>query len=405
MATTDTVRADLERFGPEHFLYERYHRGQSGGSSLLSLYYALKPAIPRRLQLALRRAYAPRQAARTFPAWPIEPLLVERQEAELLSLVLASGVDAVPIVNYWPWGKGFACVLTHDVEGPRGIENIERVLEVERRHGFVSSWNFVAEWYDIPDGLFDLVRASGCEVGLHGIRHDGRLFQSRERFESDLPKLRAYARAWAVDGFRSPATGRRAEWMHELPVAYDSSFPDSDPFEPQPGGCCSIFPFWFGDVVELPITLPQDHTLFEVLRERSIGHWVRKSEWIAAHHGLITLITHPDYLADPELLELYESFLVYLRGLERCWHALTRDVAAWWRMRARLRCEATDSEPRITGAHEPRATVAWARRRDDGELELEIPAGPRVCRKRGAPPTVSALMETQPDMADRQGAK
>jgi hypothetical protein len=370
-AATNTARSALEPFDADEYLCERYHPGRRNRSPLLSLYYALKPAMPRRLQLALRRAYAPRQAAREFPAWPIEPLLVDRQEAELIALVLASGTDAVPIVNYWPWRKRFACVLTHDVEGSRGIENIEPVLEIERRHGFVSSWNFVAEWYDIPAGVFDLLRANGCEVGLHGIRHDGRLFRSRARFESDLPKLRAYARAWDVDGFRSPATGRNAEWMHELPVAYDSSFPDTDPFEPQPGGCCSIFPFWFGDVVELPITLPQDHTLFEILRERSIGHWVHKSEWIAAHRGLVTLITHPDYLADSELLDLYESFLVYLRSREGCWHALPREVAAWWRSRAPLRCDASDGGTRIIGGEEPRATVAWAQLSDGGKLTIE----------------------------------
>jgi peptidoglycan/xylan/chitin deacetylase (PgdA/CDA1 family) len=368
--TSHIARAPLEPFELEYFLYERYHGGGGNRSPLLSAYYTVKPALPRRLQLALRRAYAHRQAAREFPAWPIEPLLVDRQEAELRELVLASGADAVPIVNYWPLRKRFACALTHDVEGPRGIENIERVLEVERRQGFVSSWNFVAESYDIPDGVFDLLRAGGCEVGLHGITHDGRLFQSRAQFESHLPKIGAYARAWGAEGFRSPATGRNAEWMHELPVAYDSSFPDSDPFEPQPGGCCSIFPFWFGDVIELPITLLQDHTLFEILRERSIGPWVRKSEWIAAHHGLITLITHPDYLADDELLVLYESFLAYLRAQDGCWHALPREVAAWWRERAPLQVEPTEDGPRIGGGEEPRATVAWARLGDEGELTL-----------------------------------
>jgi peptidoglycan/xylan/chitin deacetylase (PgdA/CDA1 family) len=367
----ETPRSALEPSDAEHFLYERYQGEPRNRSRPLALYYALKPVMPRRLQLALRRAYAPRQAAREFPRWPIEPMLIDRREAELRDLVLASGMDAAPIVNYWPSRKRFACVLTHDLEGRQGIENIERVLEVEQRHGFVSSWNFVAEWYDIPDGTFDLVRSCGCEVGLHGIKHDGRLFQSRAHFESDLPKIRAYARAWAVDGFRSPATGRNAEWMHELPVAYDSSFPDSDPFEPQPGGCCSIFPFWFGDVVELPITLLQDHTLFQILGERSIDHWVHKSEWIAAHHGLVNLITHPDYLKDAELLDLYESFLVHLRAQTGCWHALPREVAAWWRARAPLRCEVADGGPRIVGAEEPRATVAWARLRDDGELVLE----------------------------------
>ena len=56
-----------------------------------------------------------------------------------------------------------------------------RVIELERQYGFVSCWNFVAEWYPIPDGLFDEVRSAGCEIGLHGILHDGKLFfESRE---------------------------------------------------------------------------------------------------------------------------------------------------------------------------------------------------------------------------------
>ena len=359
---------EAEPFDDEYFLHERYHGRGGNRSPLLSLHYALKPVVPRRLQLALRRAYASRQATRRFPAWPIEPVLVERLEGELRERVLASGRGEVPIVNFWPGHRRFACVLTHDVEGPDGVANIEPVLAVERRHGFVSSWNFVAEWYDIPDGTFELIADSGGEIGLHGIKHDGLLFQSRARFEADLPKIREYVEAWGVEGFRSPATGRNAEWMRELPVAYDSSFPDSDPFEPQPGGCCSIFPFRFGEVLELPVTLVQDHTLFVILGERSPRLWVEKAAWIARHHGLVNLITHPDYLVDRELLAIYDEFLAYLRSCEDAWHALPREVAAWWRVRERLACEAGEHGVRITGPADAGATVAWARVGPDGEL-------------------------------------
>jgi hypothetical protein len=54
--------------------------------------------------------------------------------------------------------------------------------------------------------------------------------------------------------------------MASLPFEYDSSYPDTDPFEPQPGGCCSWLPYFNGPLVELPITLPQDHTLFVIPR-------------------------------------------------------------------------------------------------------------------------------------------
>jgi hypothetical protein len=352
---------------PDHLLYERY-RGPCNRSRKLEAYYALKPLMPRRLQLALRRAYAPRQARAPFPSWPCEPALVQRRDATLLDAVRAAGGAPQAFVNWWPQRKRFATILTHDVEGPAGVANVLRVIELERRYGFVSSWNFVAEWYPIPAGLFDEIRAAGCEIGLHGILHDGKLFSDRATFDANLPKIAHYARAWDVAGFRSPATGRNAAWMHELPVDYDSSFPDSDPFEPQPGGCCSIMPFFFGDVVELPITLTQDHTVFEILRSPGIELWRRKTRWLRAHHGLVNLIVHPDYVVAQRELDRYEAFLAHLAEHDDSWHALPRDVARWWRQRERLRAGAGGA---IAGSTDFAASVAYATERD-GRLVVEL---------------------------------
>lgn len=347
----------------ELYLHERY--AVSGARSrLLPVYYALKPLMPRSTQLRLRRLYAARQRRRRFPAWPMEPVLVQMRQARLLRCMREQGVSRVAMLNDWPQGHRFAFTLTHDVEGPAGIERIEPVLEIERRHGFVSSWNFVAEEYPIPPGTFERLRAAECEIGVHGITHDGKLFQSRARFVRDLPKIQDYLREWDAAGFRSPATHRRAEWMHELGCLYDSSFPDTDPFEPQSGGCCSILPFMFGEIVELPITLAQDHTLLEILGERTPRLWVEKSEWIIANHGLVNLITHPDYLDSPERLALYDEFLSFLAATRGGWHALPREVAQWWRMRSRLSCEQGPDGPRIVGEHDGSATVAWAVQRD-----------------------------------------
>jgi peptidoglycan/xylan/chitin deacetylase (PgdA/CDA1 family) len=329
-------------------------------------YYSLKPVIPRSVQLGLRRTYARRQATRTFPAWPVESILIERRNAEIRSRLRAEGNDRLPLVGFWPERRRFACVLTHDVEGPRGIENIDRVVEIERRHGFVSSWNFVAEWYEIPPGLFHRLKAAGCEIGLHGIKHDGKLFSSRAEFEANLPTIHEYLDTWGAVGFRSPATHRRAEWMHELGCLYDSSFPDTDPFEPLAGGCCSIYPFMFGEVVELPITLVQDHTLMEILRERTIDLWVSKSEWIMRNHGLINVITHPDYLVRTDYLAMYDQLLAFLAAQDGCWRALPREVAEWWRLRERLGLEIAAGEARVLGDETGRATVGWATLTGDG---------------------------------------
>jgi len=310
-----------------HYLEERYRGASQPRSRAQTAYYALKPLLPRRLQLAMRRLYAKRQAQREFPRWPIEPVLVERRESEQRD-------GRLPAVAAWPEGMRFAAILTHDVEGPAGVANVRKIIEIERRHGFVSSWNFVAEWYPIEAGLFDHVRAAGCEIGLHAIKHDGKLFESRARFEAELPAIHRYLEQWGAVGFRSPATHRNADWMHELGALYDSSFPDTDPFEPQSGGCCSILPYFLGEMVELPITLVQDHTLWEILREDTIDLWRRKSDWIAEHGGLINLITHPDYLDTPARLRMYEEFLEYLAGQDGGWYPLPREVAEWWRARA-----------------------------------------------------------------------
>jgi peptidoglycan/xylan/chitin deacetylase (PgdA/CDA1 family) len=356
---------------PEHYLRERYH-GERERSALLSAYYRVKPFMPRQLQLGLRRVYARRQARTEFPRWPIESILVDHEHAVLRERMRAEGAERVPIVGFWPEGRRFAANITHDVEGVAGVRNIRRVLEIERRHGFVSSWNFVAEWYPIEDGIFDHIRAMGGEIGLHAIKHDCKLFESRASFEAELPAIHRYLREWDAVGFRSPATHRNPDWMPELGCLYDSSFPDTDPFEPQPGGCCSIFPFFLGDLVELPLTLVQDHTLFEILRADSIALWTDKSDWIIANHGLITLNTHPDYLDTPRRLRLYEEYLAYLAAQQGGWLALPRDVAEWWRTRAELRCVESDGEVHVVGPGAERATVAWAHADGDDAVAFEI---------------------------------
>ena len=344
-----------------HYLEERYRR-RGGRSRALAAYYAAKPLLPRRAQLGARRLYARRQARAGFPRWPVEPLLVERRRAELAAALAARGGRPLPTLASWPRGRGFAAILTHDVEGPAGLERIEAAIELERRHGMVSSWNLVAADYPVEPALLDSIRARGCEVGLHGISHDCRLFESRAAFEAQLPEIRRRLAAWGADGFRSPATHRDARWMPELGALYDSSFPDTDPFEPQPGGCCSILPFFLGPMVELPITLVQDHTLWEILRREEIGLWRAKSEWIAANGGLVNVIVHPDYLDRPQRWRMYEELLAHLAGLlerRRGWHALPREVAGWWRRRAALRVVEDGGGARIEGPDAAEAAIEW----------------------------------------------
>jgi glycosyltransferase involved in cell wall biosynthesis/peptidoglycan/xylan/chitin deacetylase (PgdA/CDA1 family) len=289
-------------------------------------YYALKPLMPWRLRLALRRLRARYLRNAHADVWPID-----------------ENAGATP-PNWpgWPDNKRFAVVLTHDVEGEKGLSRIEQLMNVELKHGFRSSFNFVPEGeYHVSDALRATLDESGFEVGVHGLEHDGKLYGSKAGFAAKAIRIREYLHRWNASGFRSPLMQHRLAWLHELGAQYDASTFDTDPFEPESDGVGTIFPFWVpgpndSGYVELPYTLVQDFTLFEVLRERNIDIWKRKLDWIAQRGGMALLNTHPDYMCfngEPARGEFpisyYEEFLSYVRDKYEgtLWSAQPRDVA------------------------------------------------------------------------------
>lgn len=135
--------------------------------------------------------------------------------------------------------------------------------------------------------------------------------------------------------------------MHALDISHATSSFDTDPFEPQPIGVDTIFPFWVNGhpsnkgYVELPYTLPQDHCLYVMMRERDIDVWKMKLDWIAVHGGMALLNTHPDYMKfdrgglgmEEYPKEYYEEFLRYVQKeyAGEYWHVLPSTLADFWR--------------------------------------------------------------------------
>jgi glycosyltransferase involved in cell wall biosynthesis len=247
----------------------------------------------------------------------------------------------------WPEDKKFALVLTHDVESERGLNKCRQLMQLEMELGFRSSFNFVPEGgYRVSQQLREELGQNGFEVGVHDFKHDGRLFASRGEFERNTAPINEYIKNWGAAGFRSGFMLHNLHWLHDLDIQYDASTFDTDPFEPQPDGRNTIFPFWVpravtqsaNGYVELPYTLPQDFTLFVLLRETTIDIWRRKLDWIAEHGGMALLIAHPDYMSfnggpiKPREFDvsLYREFLRYVdqRYGRSCWKALPRQVAA-----------------------------------------------------------------------------
>ena len=282
----------------------------------------------------------------------------------------------------WPGGKQFAVVLTHDVEGRVGLERCRHLAQLEMGLGFRSSFNFVPEGaYSVPQELRLWLAERGFEVGVHDLKHDGKLYQNLAQYRINAVRINQYLEQWNADGFRSAFMHHHQEWMHSLNVKYDASTFDTDPFEPQPDGVGTIFPFWVpapnssaggrrgtrfvvdtehssnshspagaqaeesasghGGFVELPYTLPQDSTLFLLLREKSGEIWRRKLDWVASRGGMMLINVHPDYLhlrpgkAKPNLSaeDHYFALLSYLneRYKGAYWHVLPREMAEFVR--------------------------------------------------------------------------
>lgn len=293
----------------------------------LSAYYLVKPLIPPRVRLALRRFTVNRKRPRVAHRWPIDP----------------DSANPPKGWKHWPDQKQFAFVLTHDVESQFGHERSIRLAKLEEKYGFRSSFNFVPERYRVSEKVRQELTHRGFEVGVHGLNHDGKLYKSKKIFLSRAQKINQYLEDWGAVGFRSPAMHKNLEWIHHLNITYDASTFDTDPFEPFPDGLGTIFPMWCPGpegrpgYMELPYTLPQDSTVFSLMKEQDCSIWKNKLDWIAEHGGMVLLNVHPDYICFPGHarninefpLDLYQDFLKYISVTykDAFWHALPREVA------------------------------------------------------------------------------
>ena len=292
-------------------------------------YYLIRPLIPRTLLVLARQLWIRSRLPASRPVWPVDESCGRAPDGW----------------RGWPDGRRFALILTHDVDTSEGCAQAERLARLDEAHGFRSSFNFVPRRYTIPEGIRQRLSDRGFEIGVHGLRHDGRLYSSRRVFLRRAAAINRYIADWNAAGFRSPSMHHNLAWIHDLNIRYDSSTFDTDPFEVQSDGVGTIFPFWVPPLnggtgyVELPYTMPQDSTLFVFLRERNIDIWKRKLKWIAEHGGMALVNTHPDYMAfngaAPGIGRypawLYSDLLEHVKSEYdgQYWHVLPREAAAF----------------------------------------------------------------------------
>ena len=299
------------------------------GRFLRTIYYLLKPFISRKYQLYIRKKHVFFQKNLYKDIWPILPGSEKKSE------------------NWKGWkdGKIFALVLTHDVEHQKGYDRVEKLMQLEKELGFVSSFYFVPERdYKVEKGLLDKIQQWKFEYGVHGLKHDGKLFNSKKIFDKRAVKINEYLKNWETVGFRAPAVHHNLDWIGELNIKYDLSTFDTDPFQPQHDGVNTIFPFWVNGkderhgYVELPYTLDQDFTLFILMKESSPALWIKKLDWIVENGGMALVIVHPDYInfdnksaLEEFPVKYYEDFLKYVKDKYegKYWNALPHEIAEY----------------------------------------------------------------------------
>lgn len=298
------------------------------------LYYLSKPIFPRVFINSIKKINSHHAMKEFRLGWPIEDRFARFQWELLRQALLILDQNTIQFRYFWPGGKRFALVLTHDVDTKKGLDFVPEVAELEEKLGYRSSFNFVPEEYPIDKKLLESLRSRGFEIGVHGLKHDGQLFRSQKIFLENAKRINHYLEVYEAKGFRAPLMHRNPEWMQELKVDYDLSFFDTDPYEPLPGGTMSIWPFFIGRFIELPYTLAQDCCLGLVLGEKTPRLWLRKLDFIEQYFGMALLNSHPDYLRFDKIRKIYIEFLQTVKGKGNFWHALPCEVAQWWRTRA-----------------------------------------------------------------------
>lgn len=344
-------------------------------SLLKTLYYLLRPLAGLRLRKQVQKFRARNWKKLTFPRWPVDTTVEDICEKLLLLSMQAKKVDKVPFIWFWPNGARGCMTMTHDVETKAGRNFCHELMDLDDTFGIKASLQIVPEGrYSVSPEFLSGIRDRGFEVGLQDLNHDGRLFDDRDEFLRRAKAINQYAAEFDAAGFRAAVLYRNPDWLDALDISYDMSIPNVAHLDPQRGGCCTVMPYFIGNILEIPVTTVQDYMLFHILEDRSIDLWKSQVDLILQKNGLASFIIHPDYVMEPDTRAVYEKLLEYLRELRaktEVWLALPREIDGWWRARSQMRLLKDGHSWRVEGEQADRAVLAYAKN-VNGKLVYEL---------------------------------
>ena len=339
------------------------------GGAARRLYYSFRPFMGVGVRKHLQKLHLNGWDKISFPQWPVDHTVDTLMESAMTLALKATGQSRIPFIWFWPDEASACGMMTHDVEGQAGLDFCGELMDIDDSFGIKSAFQLIPEdreeaWRDTAARL----RQRGFEVNLHDLKHDGQLFADKKAFLRQAKRINEYAREFECGGFRSGAMYREQSWYQAFEFSYDMSVPNAAHLEPQRGGCCTVMPYFVGDILELPLTTTQDYSLFHILNDYSTTLWKEQVRVISRHHGLVSVITHPDYLVGRRERDVYVELLRHLvdcRRQEGLWMALPGEINRWWRNRQRMTLVQSADGWRIEGPDSERARIAYATIEDD----------------------------------------
>lgn len=358
----------------DNLRFERYCQHKKLDRIFCSTYYLFRSMLPLSIRKLIHQAVF-RKRQKTFPNWPLDYTVELILEFWMEKAIEACGLSEMPFIWFWPDGHGAAFMMTHDIEEEAGVGLCRMLMDLDDSAEVPAAFQVIPEGrYGKVEELITEIRARGFEVNLHDLDHDGRLYEHLHLFEKRAKKINMYAERYGTDGFRAGSMHRNQDWLKLLKVQYDMSVPNVARLEPQSGGCCTVTPYFVGNILELPLTTVQDHALFYILKERSINLWKEQIEGICSHHGLISFIVHPDYIVNERERHMYRELLEHIssvRSTRAIWVALPGEVNKWWRQRSQMQLVETPRGWKVEGEGSERARIAYAHL-VDGKLTYRI---------------------------------
>jgi hypothetical protein len=376
---------------------ELYAKGWAEGgtkSALADLYYFVRPILPVAVRKHLQKMHLSGWEKIPFPHWPVDRTVDMLMERLLLLAMRAQGVKQIPFIWFWPNGASGCALMTHDVETELGQSLCPMLMDMNDSFGIQASFQVIPEErYLVTPQFLDSIRKRGFEIVVHDLNHDGHLYGDRERFLQRAAKINAYGKQYGAVGFRAGVLYRNQSWFSALDFEYDMSVPSVAHLDPQRGGCCTVMPYFIGDLLELPVTVSQDYSLFHILRDYSTRLWEEQIESILQQNGLINVIIHPDYLTGSREKGLYAALLSHLAELRErshLWITTPAEANRWWRQRAQLEIVEEDGQLRLAGPGSERAGIVYASEHDGKLVYTPVPVPEAQC---GAWETMGRLEE------------